>query len=931
MRTTSRAVSQPTLVVPNLPGTTNSDIAPPAQRIAEKSPMADGTVPLLLREGVQMTKISPGKQKSYIFKLDPDQGQIIWESKKLRIIPIENIKELRFSSDARYYRQQFQLAQDYEDRWITIIYILNGAYKTLHLISSTKDVFRMWDITLRKLYAIRQELMTGLGNEEIRRAIWEKQYWKASDESSDQKLRFDEVEKLCRRLNVNTSTEELKRLFMQADTKCQGFLDFSEFQRFVKLLKARPDITLLYKKLCYSNDGQFDFTVFEHFMRNTQKSTLSRPELLELFAHYAKKPDGSSDTSAPHSRTSPKQLASPPTRLLSPPLSTSPPSDTVSSQSLTAPIDISVAYMTHKLSASSEFPRLVMSLDGFTSFLLSSDNSAFIERQGKVCHDMTRPLSEYLISSSHNTYLIGHQLVGSSTIEGYIRALLHSCRSVEIDVYDGDSEPMIFHGKTFTSKVPVREVCEAIAKYAFVTSPYPVIISAEVHCSVLQQEIMVEVMRDVFQDALVSAPVEGRPAVEVLPSPEHLKGKVLLKAKNLYVSENEPIRTKEVSVDTESSSTETSTDSDVVQDFRDERMKLRAFETEAINEVKDELKKARNLFDRVRSGHSRNMSGVAALAVPTMTSLATSEPPARPEFRDVSKVKMSLAVASLLVYTVGVKCRGINKKEHYAPEHMFSLSEKTANKVMKQGMVDLIKHNRTHLVRIYPKGLRVNSSNYLPHRYWAAGAQLVAINWQTFDLGYMINHAMFQRNGRAGYVLKPLALRTHDKELLSRHTQHSLEIVVISAQQLPRPKDSLGHEIMDKSTVDPYVEVSIHVPDWPHASHNQSPSSSATPSPSSPGSTGRLLSRRTNSVKNNGFNPVWQEALSLPFDCVGDMFDLIFVRFAVRRDGDNDEEPIAVYCVSLGSLAMGYRHLPLHDTQLSQYLFSTLFVTCAIN
>jgi len=664
-------------------------------------------------------------------------------------------------------------------------------------------------------------------------------------------------------------------------------------------------------------------------MRDTQKSTLSRPELLELFAYYAKKSDNSSDASPLHSPPLPNGPASPPAKLFSPPLSTSPPSDTVLSQPLAAPIDVSVAYITHKLSASSQSPGLVMSLDGFTSFLLSSDNSAFIEQQGKVWHDMTRPLSEYLISSSHNTYLIGNQLVGSSTIEGYIRALLHSCRSVEIDVYDGDSGPMIFHGKTFTSKVPVREVCEAIAKYAFVTSPYPIIISAEIHCSVPQQEMMVEVMRDVFQDALVSAPVEERPSIEVLPSPEQLKGKVLLKAKNLYVSENESIRAKEVSIDMDSSSTETSTDSDV-QDIRDERTKLKVFEMDAINEVKDELKRARSLFSRVRNGNSRHMSGVAALAVPTVASLATSEPPARPEFRDVSKVKMSIAVASLLVYTVGVKCRGINKKEHYAPEHMFSLSEKTANKVMKQGMVDLIKHNRTHLVRIYPKGLRVNSSNYLPHRYWAAGAQLVAINWQTFDLGYMINRAMFQRNGRAGYVLKPLALRTHDKELLSRHTQHSLEIVVISAQQLPRPKDSLGHEILDKSMVDPYVEVSIHVPDWPHASQHQS-SSASTPSPSSTGSTGRLLSRRTNSVKNNGFNPVWQEALSLPFDCVGDMLDLIFVRFAVRRDGENDEEPIAVYCVSLGSLAMGYRHLPLHDTQLSQYLFSTLFVMCAIN
>ena len=73
----------------------------------------------------------------------------------------------------------------------------------------------------------------------------------------------------------------------------------------------------------------------------------------------------------------------------------------------------------------------VMTLDSFTSFLMSADNSAFLDQHGKVVHDMTRPLSDYFISSSHNTYLVGHQLVGVSTIEGYIRALLHSCRSVE--------------------------------------------------------------------------------------------------------------------------------------------------------------------------------------------------------------------------------------------------------------------------------------------------------------------------------------------------------------------------------------------------------------------------------------------------------------------------------------------------------------------
>lgn len=100
---------------------------------------------------------------------------------------------------------------------------------------------------------------------------------------------------------------------------------------------------------------------------------------------------------------------------------------------------------------------------------------------------------------------------------------------------------------------------------------------------------------------------------------------------------------------------------------------------------------------------------------------------------DKMKVRMSMSLLSLLVYTVGVKCRGINKKEHYAPEHMFSLSENTANKMFKRnGMIDLVKHNRTHLVRVYPKGTRVWSTNFVPQQYWSAGIQLVALNWQTY-------------------------------------------------------------------------------------------------------------------------------------------------------------------------------------------------------
>jgi phosphatidylinositol phospholipase C delta len=101
-----------------------------------------------------------------------------------------------------------------------------------------------------------------------------------------------------------------------------------------------------------------------------------------------------------------------------------------------------------------------------------------------------------------------------------------------VDIFDGDHEPMIYHGKTLTSKVSLREVCEVIKKYGFVASPYPIILSAEVHCSLAQQDMIAAIMIEVFEDTLVQEPLEeladGR-KIEVLPSPEQLKGKILLK------------------------------------------------------------------------------------------------------------------------------------------------------------------------------------------------------------------------------------------------------------------------------------------------------------------------------------------------------------------------------------------------------------------
>ncbi|KAH9834796.1 PLC-like phosphodiesterase [Rhodofomes roseus] len=907
-----------------------------ASPVAQESSMLDVTVPQLLQQGVPMLKVSAKKQKRYVFKLDPDQGQIVWQSKKLRIsksfcsyplpscsrvcplVPIENIKELREGADARYYREQFQIAPSFEDRWLTIVYVLDGRYKTLHLLAATRDVFQMWDLTLRRLYAIRQKLMSGLGHTEVRQAVWEKQFWKG-DSGMDQRLEFEEVERMCRRLNINPSQDDLLRRFKEADRQGRGYLDFVDFQRFVKALKARPEIDHLYERIAGGTGGTVTYEAFERFMRTCQKSSLSATELTRIYLRYASSPDerGTSPPSSPfqnslelavQSASAIKQAEPSGTHTNRTGSSPRPPSSVGTSSSGT-----SASNFTHGLTVETA----VMSLKGFTTFLLSTDNSAFADQHGKIYHDMTRPLSDYYLSSSHNTYLVGHQLVGESTIEGYIRALLHSCRSVELDIYDGEIEPVVYHKHTLVTKVSLRDACAAIYKYAFVASPYPVIISAEVHCSLPQQELIASVMQEEFGDALVSAPVDGRPTLEYLPSPEDLKGCILLKAKNLFVTDKDGMQEKEIVVDSESSSTETSSASELeeLKEWRTTHMK------ELRSEFKSEFKKARAVLGGSPRADARPLP-------------SPYQPPQR--------VKMSLSLVALLVYTVGVKCRGFNKKEVYAPEHLFSLSEGTTNRIMKQGMLDLIKHNRTHLVRIYPKGTRIGSTNFEPHRFWSAGCQLVAINWQTFDLGYMINRAMFQRNGRAGYVLKPLALRSNDKQLLSKRTSHRLEVTIISAQQLPRPKDSSGRDVIDRSTVDPFIEVSLHIPDWTEVPHHVSPPSlprsrrTSQTAPDAPPAIAkdplaavmpaRTVTQRTAAVKNNGFNPVWEQQLSVPFDVVGEMRELVFVRFAVKQDGSADEEPLAVYCASLGSLNMGYRHLPLHDAQLSQYLFSTLFV-----
>ncbi|EHB03280.1 1-phosphatidylinositol-4,5-bisphosphate phosphodiesterase gamma-2 [Heterocephalus glaber] len=228
-----------------------------------------------------------------------------------------------------------------------------------------------------------------------------------------------------------------------------------------------------------------------------------------------------------------------------------------------------------------------------------------------------------------------------------------------------------------------------------------------------------------------------------------------------------------------------------------------------------------------------------------------------------------------------------------------SFVETKADSIIRQKPEDLLRYNQKGLTRIYPKGQRVDSSNYDPFRLWLCGSQMVALNFQTADKYMQLNHALFSLNGRTGYVLQPEIMRTGKYDPMppesQRKIQMTLTIKVLGARHLPKPGRSIAC---------PFVEVEICGAEYDNNKF------------------------KTTVVNDNGLSPVWaptQEKVTF------EIYDpnLAFLRFVVyEEDIFSDPNFLAHATYPIKGIKSGFRSVPLKNGYSEDIELASLLVFC---
>ncbi|XP_059666762.1 phosphoinositide phospholipase C 6 [Cornus florida] len=501
-----------------------------------------------------------------------------------------------------------------------------------------------------------------------------------------------------------------------------------------------------------------------------------------------------------------------------------------------------IGQVLHRRHHLTQFTRRGLTLDDFFHYLFFDDLNPPIKSQ--VHHDMTAPLQHYFIYTGHNSYLTGNQLSSDCSEVPIIRALERGVRVIELDIWPNSAKDdvRVFHGRTLTTPICLLNCLKSIKEHAFVTSPYPVIITLEDH---LTPDLQAKVAQMVTQTFGAMLYYPDSQSSEEFPSPEALKHRIILSTK----PPKEYLESKQSKDKGNASSNER--DSSEEEEWEEETA-----------EIESDNRQNKDHQDEDGDSCDKKLCQPGAPVYKHLIAIHAGKP--KDGLRAALKV-------------------GIDKVKR------LSLSEKALEKAAASYGTDVVRFTQKNIMRIYPKGMRVTSSNFKPVIGWMHGAQMVAFNMQGYGKSLWMMQGMFRSNGGCGYVKKPDFLMKKDRNndvfdpKVTLPVQKHLKVRVYMGDGW---RLDFSHTHFDKySPPDFYTKV--HIVGVPADA-----------------------AKKKTKVIDDDWAPVWDEEFTFPLTVP----ELALLRIEVREYDRSEKDDFGGQtCLPISELRSGIRTVPLYD------------------